>query len=152
MTYMLILAAETVQAANYVPEILPLLRNGLAVASMVIGLFFVLGGTLGVLRLPDFFTRLHAAGMTDTLGAELILLGLIIQEGFTQLSLKFLFVSIFLLLTSPTATHAVANAAYQAGLKPLLGKYKIPTAAEISGDYTKQDDHHADDHSSEDHH
>jgi len=47
-------------------------------------LFFVLAGTLGVLRLPDFYTRLHAAGMTDTLGAELILLGLIIQSGFTQ--------------------------------------------------------------------
>jgi len=147
MIHMLILAAETVQAASSLPELWPIIRNGLAVASMVIGLFFVLAGTLGVLRLPDFFTRLHAAGMTDTLGAELILLGLIIQEGFTQLSLKFLFVSIFLLLTSPTATHAVANAAYQAGLKPLLGKYKAPSAAEISGDYSDHDDdHHAEDH------
>lgn len=146
MMQVLIMAAETVQAANYVPEIFPIIRNGLAVASMVIGLFFVLAGTLGVLRLPDFFTRLHAAGMTDTLGAELILLGLIIQEGFTQLSLKFVFVSIILLLTSPTATHAVANAAYQAGLKPLLGDYKAPTTAEIAGDYAGDDDHHEGDH------
>lgn len=140
MTAMLILAAETVQATSYVPEIWPLIRNGLALACMITGLFFVLGGTLGVLRLPDFFTRLHAAGMTDTLGAELIIIGLIIQEGFTQLSLKFVFVSIILLLTSPTATHAVANAAYQAGLKPLLGPYKAPNPSEI-GETSKEDDH-----------
>jgi len=138
---MLILAAETANATSYAPDILSLIRNCLAVACMVGGLFFVLGGTLGVLRLPDFFTRLHAAGMTDTLGAELILLGLIIQEGFTQLSLKFVFVSIILLLTSPTATHAVANAAYQAGLNPLLGKYKAPSPTEIAGDGKAEGDH-----------
>jgi len=137
---MIMAAAETAQATSYSVDFFPVIRNGLAVLSMVVGLLFVLGGTLGVLRLPDFFTRLHAAGMTDTLGAELIVLGLIIQEGFTQLSLKFLFVSILLLLTSPTATHAVANAAYQAGLKPLLGKYKAPTLSEISGE-TKEEAH-----------
>jgi len=137
---MLIFAAETTRAASYAPDVFHLIRDCLAIASMMTGLFFVLSGTLGVLRLPDFFTRLHAAGMTDTLGAELILLGLIIQEGFTQLSLKFLFVSLFLLLTSPTATHAVANAAYQAGLKPLLGKYKVPSPDEIGG-AAKEDGH-----------
>ena len=101
-----------------------------AIASMIAiasGVFFVLAGTLGVLRLPDFYTRLHAAGMTDTLGAELILIGLIIQSGFTLLSLKLLIVAFFLFVTSPTATHAVAHAAYTAGLKPKLGKYKAPS-------------------------
>lgn len=137
---MLIMAAEATQAAGYGPDLLAWIRNGISVAFMVTGLFFVLAGTLGVLRLPDFFTRLHAAGMTDTLGAELILLGLIIQEGFTQLSLKFVFVSMILLLTSPTATHAVANAAYQAGLKPLLGPYKAPNPSDI-GETSKEDDH-----------
>ena len=102
------------------------IRDIAAMVSIVIGLFFVLGGTLGVLRLPDFFTRLHAAGMTDTLGAEMILLGLIIQAGFSQMSLKLLLVAFFLFVTSPTATHAVASAAHQAGLKPLLGPYKAP--------------------------
>ena len=110
--------------------ILTALRMGLSAISILIGLFFVLGGTLGVLRLPDFFTRLHAAGMTDTLGAEMILIGLIIQAGFTQMSLKLILVGLFLLLTSPTATHAVASAAYQAGLKPYLGKYRAPDPAE----------------------
>jgi len=106
---------------------LALLRAIISCASILAGLFFVLAGTLGVLRLPDFYTRLHAAGMTDTLGAELILLGLIVQSGFTQMSLKLLMVAFFLLITSPTATHAVAYAAYKAGLKPYLGKYRAPS-------------------------
>ena len=68
--------------------------------------------------------------MTDTLGAELILIGLIIQSGFTQMSLKLLIVGFFLFVTSPTATHAVAHAAYKAGLKPKLGKYRAPNVDE----------------------
>lgn len=91
------------------------------------GLFFVFAGTIGVLRLPDFYTRLHAAGMTDTLGAELILLGLIFQSGFSQMTLKLLLVAFFLFVTSPTATHAVAHAAYKSGLKPVLGRYRAPS-------------------------
>ena len=98
---------------------------------MSAGLFFVLAGTIGVLRLPDFYTRLHAAGMTDTLGAELILLALIFQCDGWQMILKLLLVAFFLLVTSPTATHAVAHAAYKAGLKPLLGKYQAPEIEEV---------------------
>ena len=98
--------------------------------SMSAGLFFVLAGTIGVLRLPDFYTRLHAAGMTDTLGAELILLALIFQADNVQMVLKLLLVAFFLFVTSPTATHAVAHAAYRAGLKPLLGPYRAPDIEE----------------------
>ncbi len=105
-------------------------RALLSVIAILIGSLFVVGGTLGVLRLPDFYTRLHAAGMTDTLGAELILLGLIIQAGFSQMSIKLILVALFLFMTSPTATHAVAGAAHQAGLKPLLGKYRAPNPGE----------------------
>jgi len=97
---------------------------------MALGLFFILAGTIGVLRLPDFYTRLHAAGMTDTLGAEFILLALILQCDSLQMVLKLLLVAFFLLVTSPTATHAVAHAAYRAGLKPLLGKYSAPDIEE----------------------
>ena len=125
--------AETVQAAGPGMDwaaIFAGLRDIASMISIVIGLFFVLGGTLGVLRLPDFFTRMHAAGMTDTLGAELILLGLIIQAGFSLMSVKLLLVAIFLFITSPTATHAVASAAHQAGLKPLLGPYRAPDIGE----------------------
>ena len=98
--------------------------------SMSAGLFFVLAGTIGVLRLPDFYTRLHAAGMTDTLGAELILLALIFQADNLQMVLKLLLVAFFLFVTSPTATHAVAHAAYRAGLKPYLGPYRAPDLEE----------------------
>lgn len=90
---------------------------------MITGAVFVLAGSIGVLRLPDFYTRLHAAGVTDTLGAEMILFALILQAGFTQLSAKLALIGLFLFLTSPTATHAVANAAYKAGLKPMLTRF-----------------------------
>lgn len=127
----LILASATEQAAvsSHI-DFIGIIRDLLSIVSISAGLFFVLAGTLGVLRLPDFYTRLHAAGMTDTLGAELILIGLILQSGFTQMSLKLLIVGFFLFVTSPTATHAVAHAAYKAGLKPKLGKYRAPNVDE----------------------
>lgn len=83
------------------------------------GLFSVIGG-IGLLRLPDFFTRLHAGGITDTLGAWLILLGLAFQAGWSLVALKLVLIFAFLLLTSPTACHAVAKAALHSGLRPLL--------------------------------
>ena len=104
-----------------------LLSGGL----MVVGSFFVLAGALGILRMPDFFTRMHAAGMTDTLGAEFILLGLIVQADSLQTVLKLLLVAFFLFLTSPTSGHAIANAAHRSGLKPLLGDYRSPSLKEI---------------------
>lgn len=101
-------------------------RNVLTVISLAGGLFFVLAGAVGVIRLPDFYTRLHAAGMTDTLGAELILFGLILQADGWQVIAKLLLVAFFLFVTSPTATHAVAHAAYKAGEKPKLGRWRAP--------------------------
>ena len=112
------------------PTVWTYIRAVLASALMIGGLVFVLSGTIGILRLPDFYTRLHAAGMTDTMGAELILLGLIVQSGLTQTSLKLAIVGFFLLITSPTATHAIANAAHSAGLEPILGRWR---AAPLDG-------------------
>jgi multicomponent Na+:H+ antiporter subunit G len=77
--------------------------------------FCVIGG-IGMLRMPDFYTRSHAASLTDTLGAALILLGLGLQSGFNLVSAKLVLVLIFLYLTSPTATHALVKAAYSRGL------------------------------------
>lgn len=90
------------------------------------GVFFVIAGAVGVVRLPDFYTRMHAAGITDTLGAECILLGLIVQSGLSQTSLKLALIAFLLFITSPTASHAVANAAHHAGLRPLLGAFRAP--------------------------
>ncbi|NBG95895.1 cation:proton antiporter [Pyruvatibacter mobilis] len=95
------------------------IASGLLLAA---GCFFVLIGAIGVLRLPDFYTRMHAAGVTDTLGAELILLAMILQAGFSLVTVKLVAILFFLFFTSPTSTHAVANAAWTAGLRPLLGK------------------------------
>ncbi|MGF1614558.1 MAG: monovalent cation/H(+) antiporter subunit G [Gammaproteobacteria bacterium] len=85
-----------------------------------IGSFSLLAGGIGLLRMPDFFTRLHAAGVTDTLGAGALLLGLMVQAGLTQTSFKLALVSLFMLFTSPTASHALARAALHAGHKPQL--------------------------------
>lgn len=107
-------------------DVIGFLRDLITVISLAGGLFFVLAGTIGVIRLPDFYTRLHAAGMTDTLGAELILFALIIQSDSWQVIAKLLLVAFFLFVTSPTATHAVAHAAYRAGEKPKLGPWRAP--------------------------
>ena len=82
------------------------------------GAFFVVVGGIGVYRLPDFYTRLHGAGITDTLGAGLIMLGLALQAGFSLAAVKLLMILIFLLITSPTSCHALAQAARANGLEP----------------------------------
>ena len=126
-----ILADAVVATVEHDPTVWTYVRAIAASVFMLTGAVFVLAGVVGVLRLPDFYTRLHAAGMTDTLGAEFILIGLIIQTGFTQNSLKLALVGFFLLITSPTATHAIAHAAWAAKLEPLTGKWRAPTLSEI---------------------
>jgi len=97
-----------------------LILNLISAGLLAAGSIFVLIGAFGLIRLPDFYTRLHAAGITDTLGAELILLGLIFQAGLSLVTVKLILISLFIFFTSPTATHAVANAARVMGLKPML--------------------------------
>ncbi|MED5548858.1 MAG: monovalent cation/H(+) antiporter subunit G [Pseudomonadota bacterium] len=101
-----------------------------SVAAMATGLVFVLAGATGVMRLPDFYTRMHAAGVTDTLGAELIILGLVLQAHDWQTVAKLFLVGLLLFLTSPTATHAIANAAHRAGHKPRLSRFHPAHPAE----------------------
>lgn len=112
-------------------DLLHMLQFAVSAILMVGGVFFVIAGAVGVLRLPDFYTRMHAAGMTDTLGAEMILLGLMVQAGFSQTSLKLALIAFLLFLTSPTATHAVVGAAHHAKLKPKLGNYRAPVPGEV---------------------
>ena len=85
---------------------------------LALGGLFVLVGGIGILRLPDFFTRLHATGLNDTLGAAFMLIGLMVTAGFTLVSAKLALILFFLLFTSPTSTHALAKAALLGGLKP----------------------------------
>ena len=83
------------------------------------GLLGVVGG-IGIHRFPDFYSRQHATGITDTLCAMLILLGLGLQAGMSLAAFKLALIFMFLFLTSPTASHALANAAMHGGLKPKL--------------------------------
>lgn len=85
---------------------------------LVLGGACVLIGGIGGLRLPNFYTRIHAASLTDTMGTILIFVGLILQAGLTLATLKLFAIMLFLLLTGPTATYALANAALLSGLKP----------------------------------
>ena len=82
------------------------------------GGFFAVTGGIGLLRLPDFYSRMHGGALTDTLGAWLILLGLIFQAGLTLAAVKLVMIGVLLALTSPTATHALAKAALAHGRKP----------------------------------
>jgi len=78
----------------------------------------VLTGGIGALRLPDFYTRLHAASLTDTMATILIFTGIMLQAGLSLAALKLAAIMLFLLLTGPTASYALANAALQAGMRP----------------------------------
>ena len=85
------------------------------------GSFLCVTGGVGALRLPDFFSRTHAAGVTDTLAAPLILLGVALQLGWSLDTLKIFIVLVFILGTNPTASHAMAKAALHGGRRPKVG-------------------------------
>lgn len=92
--------------------------NYIAALFMILGFFFVMVASIGVLRLPDFYTRMHASGKSETLGLLLTLIGLAIYNGFNLVSLKILLISLFVLLANPIGTHAITRAAFYAGIKP----------------------------------
>ena len=86
------------------------------------GAFFSLVGGIGLVRMPDFYTRMHAASVTETLGAGFMLIGLMLQAGLTLVAVKLAMMALLILLASPTASHALAKAALLSGLKPKLGE------------------------------
>jgi len=86
------------------------------------GSFLGITGAIGLFRFPDFYTRLHAASVTDTLCLGLIILGLILQANSWLMVVKLLLVLLILAYTSPTTTHALAKAARHGGLQPVLHK------------------------------
>jgi multicomponent Na+:H+ antiporter subunit G len=100
----------------------PTLLDVASWAFLIAGSLFVITGGIGLLRLPDFYTRIHAAGITDTVGSWLILIGLCFQAGLTLVTAKLLILLFFLVATSPLASHAVAKAAFLRGLDPLQGR------------------------------
>ncbi len=89
-------------------------------ACLLLGSAFCIIGGIGLIRLPDFYSRIHGGGITDTLGAGLVLIGLVLQAGWSLVTVKLLIIMLCLLLTSPVSSHAIAHAARRSGLEPEL--------------------------------
>ena len=87
---------------------------------LLIGSFLCISGGVGILRFPDFYTRMHAAGVTDTLGAGMILIGLMLQSQDFLVFAKLVMILLMMLFINPTASHALAKSAIHNGLKPVL--------------------------------
>ena len=85
---------------------------------LTLGGLSVLIGGIGALRMPDLYTRMHAASVTDSLGAILILVGIMLQAGWSLATIKLIAILLFLLMTSPTSSNALASAALLAGTRP----------------------------------
>lgn len=90
----------------------------IAIILMVAGVFFLTVSALGLLRFPDFYSRTHAVGKSETLGSILMLGGLAVYNGLELSTVKILFILFFVLVANPTATHAIARAALRTGLQP----------------------------------
>jgi multicomponent Na+:H+ antiporter subunit G len=99
---------------------LDIVRSVLAWALIGSGAFFVVVSAIGINRMPDVFTRLHAVSVGDTFGAGLMLVGMMVVAGFSLVTVKLILLLLFLWFMNPVATHAIARAALQAGEKPLV--------------------------------
>ncbi|MFC1571532.1 monovalent cation/H(+) antiporter subunit G [Candidatus Margulisiibacteriota bacterium] len=90
----------------------------IAYGFFTLGIFFMLFGVLGTLRFPDVYTRLHPAGKAGTAGVISIFIGLMFYSGFSSFTLRILLIALFILITSPVASHAIARGAVESGIKP----------------------------------
>jgi multicomponent Na+:H+ antiporter subunit G len=87
---------------------------------ILLGSFFTIVGAFGLVRMPEIFTRMHAASVLDTLGVGFLILGMSLQAGFGLVTLKLMFLLALFLFTAPVVTHALAQACLHEGIKPLL--------------------------------
>ena len=91
-------------------------------ALILLGSFFTVSGALGLVRMPEVFTRMHAASVIDTLGVGFLILGMCLQSGFSLVTLKLLFLLLLFFFTAPVVTHALAQACLHEGIEPLLAE------------------------------
>jgi multicomponent Na+:H+ antiporter subunit G len=106
-----------------------LIALGLDIASwlfMALGSFFTLVGMVGLVRMPELYTRMHAASVTDTLGVGFLILAMMLQAGLSLVTLKLLFILLLFFFTVPVVTHALAQAALQSRVPPLLSEDRRP--------------------------
>ncbi len=95
-----------------------IVKDVISVLFMLAGFFFFATATLGLLRFPDFYARLHATGKGDSLAVLLSLIGLAVYYGFSLTSVKIVFIAVFMFLAQPTATHAISRAAFRCDVEP----------------------------------
>lgn len=115
------------------------LLDGLSWGLLILGSFICVSGAIGMHRFPDFFSRMHAASVTDTLGGTLILLGLMVQvEGQYLVLVKLILILLFILITSPTGSHALAKAALHGGLRPKLGSKQDEQDADVLDNFGRK--------------
>lgn len=98
------------------------IQSVISIVLVIAGIAFILLGSIGILRLPDFYSRIHAVSTSDTIGLILVILGMIAYQGFTQSSLKLLLILLFISLSNPIGSHALARAAFKKGLKPFINE------------------------------
>ena len=89
---------------------------------ILLGSFFTIVGAFGIVRMPEIFTRMHAASVTDTLGIGFLILGMGLQAGLDLVTLKLVFLLALFFFTGPVVTHALAQACLHEGIKPLLAE------------------------------
>lgn len=111
-----------------------MLLDWLSVFCLLLGAFLILSGGIGLLRFPDFYTRIHAAGITETLASGFILLGLMLIAGWGIVLFKLLLILLFILITSPTAGHALVKSALHGKLAPLLDTQSSSGKQPLSGE------------------
>jgi multicomponent Na+:H+ antiporter subunit G len=95
-----------------------LLSTAITWALLIFGSTMIIIGGIGVLRLPDFFSRTHGAGLTDTVGAGAVLVGLMFESGFSASTLRLALILLFLWYTSPVGGYALARVALSRGVRP----------------------------------
>lgn len=120
---------------------LSLLNEILSWILILSGAFFVLVGAIGTVRFPDFWSRLHAASVSDSAGMILLFLGMAMQAGFSLVAVKLAIIGAFLFITGPTATHATANAALVSGLRPKEAEGLVAAEPSHKSKNSKKDPH-----------
>ena len=105
-------------------EVIPLIIDFLSGGLMLVGALAVLVGGIGVLRMPDIYSRIHASSLTDTMGTIALFSGLMLQAGFELETFKLFAIMVFMLFTGPTATYALANAVLESGEQPTAAMFE----------------------------
>jgi multicomponent Na+:H+ antiporter subunit G len=117
---------------------MPLAVDLLSWLLILLGSFFTIVGGLGLVRMPEFFTRMHAASVTDSLGAGFLLLGLMLQAGFSLVTMKLLFILALIFFLGPVVTHALAQAALHEKVEPMLAEDRRGRGAATGGNDRRQ--------------